>query len=443
MINYMIGAMSINSAGVTLPWIPYFIYTGSSLTLLSNVTLNTTYGAPYYGGYFTSQNCTLNLNGYTLFQNDKFYISANGFTINGPGTIKNSMASGEVFYATSFSLSTNTGDPTFELTDSSAGAKYATFNTSQTEAGALNLKVSAGSGTFYWTGAVRNADFTGFAGTWTNNIRTIYGSLTVSSGMTVAAGTNTTTFAATSGTKTITSNGKTLDFPITFSGAGGTWQLQDAFTIGSTRTLTLTNGTIDLNGKTLNSGTSFTTAAGTKNITFNGGTLVCQAVTATAFNNAQPTNFTTTAGTGTGKISMTGATAKTFVGGGSTYNCTLENAGAGALTVTGSNTFTTISNSVQPTSFLFTAGTTNTVTNFNVSGTSGNLVTIGSSTTSNHTLSSSSGIISVSYCSISRSTATGGAQWRAYTTDGNVNGGNNVGWLFAPAGGGLFFGSNF
>jgi len=70
-------------------------------------------------------------------------------------------------------------------------------------------------------------------------------------------------------------------------------------TITSTRSALLTNGTLDLDGKTLNAGLSFVTGAGTKNLTFNGGTLVCPTASTTSFNNLQPTNFTTTAGTGT------------------------------------------------------------------------------------------------------------------------------------------------
>lgn len=259
---------------------------------------------------------------------------------------------------------------------------------------------------------------------------TIYGNLTI-------GGTNPTlgtfygwNFFSTS-SQTITTNGKTLDIDITFNGAGGTWQLQDNLTVGATRTIRLTNGTLDLNGKTLVAGSTFSTGAGTKNITFNGGTLVCPGTT-TAFWNANPAGFTTTAGTGTGKISMTGVAAKTFVGRGSTYNCTLENAGAGALTISGNNTFTTISNSVQPTTFKFTAGSTQTVTNFNVSGTAGNLVTIDSTSAGTRaTLSDLSGLISVSYCSIKDSNATGGATWRALTTNGSVDAGNNLGWIFA------------
>jgi hypothetical protein len=229
-------------------------------------------------------------------------------------------------------------------------------------------------------------------------------------------------------TQQITMTGKTWTQSIIINSPSGTVQLLDAYAHNSSTSLTLTNGTLNLNGQTCSVGTAFTTATGTKNLTFNGGTLVCPDPNTTSFNNAVPTGFTTTAGTGTGTISMTAATAKTFVGGGSTFNCTLQNAGAGALTITGSNTFTSISNSVQPTTFTFTAGTTTTVTNWNVNGTAGNLVTIGSATAASHTLSKASGTVSSDYLSISRSTATGGASW--YAGANSTDGGNNSGWIF-------------
>jgi hypothetical protein len=254
----------------------------------------------------------------------------------------------------------------------------------------------------------------------------IYGNWINGTGITLS-GTGAITFAGRT-TQTITSSAKTFTQPITINSPSGSVTLQDALTTGTGVTTTLTNGTLDLNGQTLTVGTAFTTATGTKNLTFNAGTLVCPTAATTAFNNAVPTNFTTTAGTGTGVISMTAATAKTFVGGGSTFNCTLQNAGAGALTITGSNTFTSISNSVQPTTFTFTAGTTTTVTNWNVNGTAGNLVTIGSATAASHTLSKASGTVSSDYLSISRSTATGGASW--YAGANSTDGGNNSGWIF-------------
>jgi hypothetical protein len=230
-----------------------------------------------------------------------------------------------------------------------------------------------------------------------------------------------------------------MDFPITFDGAGGTFQLQDAMTLGSTRTVTFTNGTVDLNGFTLTGGIA-RTLSGTKNITFNGGTLLLSGSGATAWN-ASSTNFTTTAGTGTGAISMTSASAKTFNGGGATYNCNLNQGGAGDLTITGSNTFNDITNSVQPATILFTAGTTQTVSDFTLSGTAGNLITIDSTTASQFTLSKASGTVSVSFVDIADSNATGGATWNAFTSNGNVDGGNNTGWIFsggAPSTGNMF-----
>ena len=251
------------------------------------------------------------------------------------------------------------------------------------------------------------------------------------------SGTN--TFNATTTGKTITTNGISVGVTVVFNGIGGGWSLGSAF---SCAILTLTNGTLDLAGYTTTQSVRFTTDTGTKNLTFNGGTLLISAANTTAFNNAAPTNFTTTAGTGTGTISMTAATAKTFVGGGSTFNCTLNQGGAGALTITGSNTFSNITNTVQPASVLFTAGTTSTFSNFSLSGTAGNLITIGSVTAASHTLSKASGTVSSDYLSISRSTATGGASW--YAGANSTNGGNNSGWVFtappAPsAGNGNFF----
>lgn len=239
--------------------------------------------------------------------------------------------------------------------------------------------------------------------------------------------------------QTITSNGVTFANRFNVIGTG-TVVLNDNLTTSRSQAgaWTLTDGTLNLNGKTLTlsaaSIATFLIAAGTKNLTFNGGTLSIASSGVSGFNNANPTNFTTTAGTGTGTIKLTSASAKTFAGGGSTYNCTLDQGGAGALTITGSNTFNDITNtysSTGATTITFTAGTTNTFNNWNASGTIGKVLTIGSATAASHTLSKSSGTVSADYLSISRSTATGGATW--YAGANSTNGGNNTGWLFTSA----------
>jgi len=81
--------------------------------------------------------------------------------------------------------------------------------------------------------------------------------------MTLSADTGTTTFAATSGIKTITTNGKTVDAPLTFNGVGGTFQFADALTQGSTKAFTITNGTVKLKAGTTNTVGSFATGSGT------------------------------------------------------------------------------------------------------------------------------------------------------------------------------------
>jgi len=391
----------------------------------------------------TLTNGTLDLQSYTLSTGRFSSTNSNTRTIAfGTGQIS-CTGTGSVWTTSTITGLTTTGTQVVDVTSTGSIAITVNVGTTLSEANSISFNFTGGTYALSWGGsssAVRNLNFTGYAGTVGQIlIITIYGNLILSTGMSLTASTFEWRFRRTSGTQQITTNTKTLDFPVTFNGVGGTFQLQDALTMGSTRTATLTNGTLDLNGFTYTVGTAFTTATGTKNLTFNGGTLVCPAATTTAFNNAAPTNFTTTAGTGTGTISMTAATAKTFVGGGSTFNCTLNQGGAGALTVTGSNTFGNITNtykSTGATSILFTAGTTNTFADWNASGESTRLLTIGSVTAASHTLSKASGTVSADFLSISRSTATGGAGW--YAGANSTDGGNNSGWIFtappAPSG---------
>ena len=69
---------------------------------------------------------------------------------------------------------------------------------------------------------------------------------------------------------------------------------------------------------------------------------------------------------------------------------------------------------------------------FTANGDGTHQITLGATSTSAGTISKSSGTVSVSYCTIYYSTVTGGAIWDAYTSNGNVNNGNNTGWCFAP-----------
>jgi hypothetical protein len=287
----------------------------------------------------------------------------------------------------------------------------------------LNINLTSGASTPTFIGSFRQINFTG--STSNPGAQTIFcHGFTLASGGFYYLSTDFTTV----GDGTLTYTGNAIN-TLNINAAGITTTLADA---GQNDKTTLTNGTLNLAGFTLTNTGSAATATGTKNLTFNGGTFVISDSGASAWNNAQPTNFTTTAGTGTGTISMTAATAKTFVGNGSTYNCTLNQGGAGTLTITGANTFNDITNTNATASQItFPASTTTTVNAFTLSGSSGNLVSLRSSVPGTRfTLSDPAGTVSVSFLDIQDSNATGGAIWQAFTSNGNVNSGNNLGWDF-------------
>jgi len=173
------------------------------------------------------------------------------------------------------------------------------------EANSLNINVTAGTDivSLSSTGNYRNLNFTGFAGTLSSTTsNNIYGSLTLSTGMTVGTLGGTLTFAATSGTQQITTNGKTLDFPITQNSPGATLQLQDNLTMGSTRTFTLTAGTLDLVDKTLSTGVFNSSNSNVRSIAFGTGNITVTGSGVTIFNASTGTNFTNT---GTSAINCT------------------------------------------------------------------------------------------------------------------------------------------
>jgi len=76
------------------------------------------------------------------------------------------------------------------------------------------------------------------------------------------------------------------------------------------------------------------------------------------------------------------------------------------------------------------AGTSNIVGVFSTSGTAQKFL---QSTLdgSQSTLSQTAGVVSTSFLTIKDINATGGATWNSFTTNGNVDGGNNLGWDFS------------
>jgi hypothetical protein len=418
---------------------------------------------------------------------------------------------------------TVTGTPLIICTNSSATSRTISPGNGITEANSISFRVTAGTGSFVATTnhSLRDYDFTdgtnptGFAGTLGNANNTIYGNFKASTGMTKTAGTGVITFAATSGTKTINTAGVTFDCPFTFNGVGGTFQLASALTSGSTRNITLTAGTLDLNGYTAtcsgfsssntntrtlafgstgklvllgSGGTIFSggtstgvTVTGTNPLvqfTYSGGTGTravimwalpeAQSISVEFLNNATDTvniqgvlagyknidftnfngaigtantprcfgnltigsNVSSVSGTSTITFASTSGT-KTITSNGKTLDCPVAFDGIGgtwtcadALTLGSTRTLTITNGTLK-----LKSGVTSTVGAFATSGT--NPKYLQSSTAGTQaTISDPSGTNDVSYLTIKDINATGGATWNAFTSNQNVDAGNNAGWDF-------------
>lgn len=237
------------------------------------------------------------------------------------------------------------------------------------------------------------------------------------------------------GAQSITFDSAVITKDITIDSVGGTVTLVDTFSVSGT--VTLTRGTLTLSNQSGTFSKFSSNGSGTRTVTLGSGTLTLSgtgtmwSVTAT---------LTVTATTGTIKLTNTSSGTKLFAGAGLTYcNIWITGAGTGEFTFSGSNTFTDFKADTPPHTIKFTAGTTTTVATFTVAGTAGNLMTIGSITAAQHTLTKSGGgTISKAFLSISYSNATPGSTWTATTS---VDGGNNTGWTIQGAGGmlGFFF----
>lgn len=303
---------------------------------------------------------------------------------------------------------------------------------------ALSIHVSAGTDIIALGSSqnVYDLNFTGFSGSWASSSRTIYGSLTLSPTMTITSF-GTITFGATSTGQTLDFGGITYAGNIVFNGVGGSWSFQRDFAMPIGFLCTLTNGTLDGNNKNITVGL-FNLGAGTKTLTLGNGVW---SIADTIWNaNSNSAGLTVSPSTGT-IIFIRNTVSKTFQGGGFSWP-NLVLGGSGTTTIQQSSTFASISNTVNPVTLRLTSGTTQTVSAFSVSGAAGNLANLISSTAGSiATLSDSSGTNSVSYLSIKDITATGGATWEAYTSNGNVDSGNNTGWDFgsASSGGGQIF----
>lgn len=417
------GTCTITSGGQTIPTSLQFGPAGSETTTWSIAD------ALLCSNQISLNAGTLNFNNHSITATNFSSPDANTRTLNfgsstltltGLNTLWNSIDE------TGFTLNRGTGS--IVMNRATADDKEVVMQNSGTLI-LPDLRVTAGSGNFNTTNArFLGLDFTGFTGTWGATSVDVYGSLVVASGMTVSAGNvSVNMFSTTSAT--LTFNGKQVARNFTFNGVGGSWTLQDAMDVGTSRTVTLTNGTLNTNGVAVTCGLFSSNNSNTRVLTLGSSTVTCGS-TGTVWNFATVTGLTLNGNTGTIVISNTSATGKTFAGGGITYP-TVTFSGDN-ITVSGANTFGTmnVDTAGRTNGLKLTSGVTQTITTtFATNGSLGNLAKlVSSSGGSAATLSKASGTVSVDYMSIQDSTATGGASWYAGANSTNVSG--NTGWIF-------------
>jgi hypothetical protein len=144
--------------------------------------------------------------------------------------------------------------PTVNFTYSGANSRTVTIGYTAGLTRNINANITAGSGTFTISGTthINNFNCTGFSGSLSPGTLHLTGNVTLGSSMSIVAGTQVINFTG-SGSRTITTNGVTIDRPISLPAAasGVVVNFADALTQGSTRAFTITAGTLKLkNGVT-------------------------------------------------------------------------------------------------------------------------------------------------------------------------------------------------
>ena len=257
------GTKTINTAGVTFDRPFTFNGVGGTWQLQAALTSGATRTCTLTSG-------TLDLVSYTLTTGLFSSNNTNARTIAfGTGNITVTSVSGTVFGGPT---STNTGltiTGTAQVNVTGNGVTTRTVNpgNSLATSAPISFTISAGSDTINSTTGMtfNNLTFTsGFTGTFGNVSRSIFGNLTLDASITsFSSGASPLTFTGT-GSRTITTASETIDCPITFDGVSGVWAMQDALTLGSTRALTMTNGTLQLKSGTTNTVGSFVTTGTTQ-----------------------------------------------------------------------------------------------------------------------------------------------------------------------------------
>ncbi|MEI6767218.1 MAG: T9SS type A sorting domain-containing protein, partial [Bacteroidota bacterium] len=297
-----------------------------------------------------------------------------------------------------------------------------------------------------WTGSASSPVFTTTSG---SNTLSVYGSLTLISGMTWSF-TGPVSFAATSTGKTITSANKQFQNTVSFDGNGGGWTLMDGFTNPSSLT-SLNYGSLNTNGQTMNIYYFNTNNSNVRSLTL-GSTLMQLSYCCGGAFSVNLTNLTLNAGTSTIRITtnsnspsidftssltdfsfynleFTGPNVTNGIINNNTgHICTFNNVSfAGHGNINGNNKYNSLTLGAGRT-YIFQSSTTQTfLGSLNATGTSGQMIDIHTSTSGvQTTFTKASGCVVLDYILLKDNKALGGANW--YTGSHSTNVGNNNGW---------------
>ena len=282
-----------------------------------------------------------------------------------------------------------------------------------------------------------NLNWTGATGTptWSLNSldNTLYGSLTMISGMTLSQSQSLT--FETRGASTLTSGGNQFGGRTNFNMIGGTVTLQDAYsTTSGNVSFVLNDGTFDANNFNVTAFQVVLSATfNPRTLKMGSGTWSLTGQASTVWDASITSGLTLSSGTATIAITDISPSAKNFLGGNLTYpSLSIVGGGTGSLIFTGNNTFNNFTIG-SPKTLTLTAGTTQYITGvFNAVGVAGSTISINSNTPgTNASLSKSAGTVSADYLALQDSNADGGATWYAGRHSTNVS--NNTGWIFSCA----------
>jgi hypothetical protein len=435
------GVKTITTNGEPVPVPLTFNGLGGTWQLQDNLDMTT-------GGNVTTvlvlQAGTLDLNDRTVSAPILTLSGSNtkGLAFGNSGVLNVTAATGTVWSGTSATGFSYTGNGIVNFTNQVGTLGSRTISHGTVSGGSILTKappMDFATGTLAVSvgGYFTELDFTGFTGSLSASARTMYGNIIFDPAMTVSPGGGVTTFSKPNATTTLVTNGVEADIGIAVNNGNGVFQLTSP--LSTVRALTVTSGTFDANGQTINVGNFDSNNANPRTINISGVTVTVNASAATPWNitNSTNANLITANSTVAMYDPAPKINARAFAGGeGLIYNNVIvggANAVANTVTFSGNSTFNSLScNTTNFTKiFRFTANTTTTVNTWDITGSAGNIITITSATSVPHNLVyTGAGNVNVSYANISYSNASPADTWFSLFTNNNTDSGNNIGWVF-------------